>query len=302
MRQRWLGVVLVGAVVAGACGKAKEAPARQDHARLPAAPPPAATLAHEQAERLKALGYVQDAGRAASLTPKAEAQQVSAVEALVASRKLIRTGQLTIEIGKYASAAEAAIRIATQHGGYVADSRVSRSDSGRQRGTLVLRIPTERFPEALKSLKELGTVKVENVSSQDVTKAYADLETRLKVKRETLERLRDILRRQTGKLSDVLEVEREIARVTEEIEQMEGERRYYDQQVALSTLTVELFEPEPLVAGGLFAPIGEALHDSLEVFSQSLGGLIYAVAAGIPWVISLWLAWRLVRFVRRRRT
>ncbi len=295
MPQRLSAWVLAGAVALTACGRATDAPTARE---APAAPEPRSA---EEIPALKAVASVRDtAGRTAG-TPPAQAGQLSALEALVASRKLIRTGQLSIEVGKYASAAEAAARITSDSGGYVADSRSSRSDSGRERGTLVLRLPAERFGDALRSLKELGVVKAENVSSQDVTKAYADLETRLRVKRETLERLRDILRRQTGKLSDVLEVEREIGRVTEEIEQMEGERRYYDQQLALSTLSLELIEPEPLLAGGVFAPIGEALRRSLEVFASSLGGLIYALSAGVPWLIALWLAWRVFRFVRGRR-
>ncbi len=296
MSPRWLGFVLIGSVAVSACGRARQAPAGP----APEAPAP---MAAEQEGRLHGLGAVQDAAKRTSAAgaPVAEAQPPSAVEALVASRKLIRTGQISLEVGKYGAAADAAARIAAQNGGYVADTRVSRSDSGRQRGSLVLRIPADRFVDALKSLRELGSVKAENVSAQDVTKAYADLETRLKVKRETLERLRDILRRQTGKLSDVLDAEREIARVTEEIEQMEGERRYYDQQVALSTLTAELIEPEPFATGGAFEPIREALRASLEVFSSSLGGLIYAVSAGLPWLVTLWLGFRAFRFFRRRR-
>jgi hypothetical protein len=294
MRARWLAFVLIGTVVAGACGRAQDAPSRA----VPEAPAP---MADEQAAQLQTRGYAQDAKRAPTAAPVAEAQALGPVEALLASRKLIRTGQITLEVGKYASAAEAAARIAAQHGGYVADTRVSRSDSGRHTGSLVLRIPADRFADALKALRELGTVRSENVSAQDVTKAYADLETRLKVKRETLERLRDILRRQTGKLSDVLEAEREIARVTEEIEQMEGERRYYDQQVALSTVTVGLVEPEPFATGGSFAPIREAFRDSLEVFAESLGAMIYALSAGIPWVVAAWVGWKAFRFLRRRR-
>jgi hypothetical protein len=294
MGQRRPAWLLLGMALAG-CGRAdKPAMTRE----VPAAAAPQAD------ESVAAPKAAADRAAPARLpgAPPAQALQASAVEALVASRKLIRTGQLTVEVGSFASAAQAAARIASDHGGYVADSRSSRSDSGRQRGSLVLRIPADRFADALGALKRLGLVKAEQVSSQDVTKAYADLETRLRVKRETLERLRDILRRQTGKLSDVLEVEREIGRVTEEIEQMEGERRYYDQQLALSTLSLELLEPEPLVAGGALAPIADALRSSVEAFASSLGGLIYALSVGLPWALVLWIGWRVAAFVRRRRS
>lgn len=292
--RRWQAGSLVVALLAGGCGD-KRAPGE---GAAPAAPAPARQampaerLSAESADKLKALGYVAQEAVAGT----AQAQDVAA--AMAAARKLIRTGQLHLEVAAFAAAAEKASAIAGSHGGYVADSKQSRADSGVQRGSLVLRVPAERFADALAALRALGTVRSENVSAQDVTKAYADLETRLRVKRETLERLRDILRRQTGKLQDVLEVEREIARVTEEIEQAEGERRYYDQQIALSTIHVDLAEPAPLMTGGAFDVIGEALRESVRVLAGSLAAMVFLAAAGLPWLLLVYVLFRLYRWRR----
>jgi len=121
------------------------------------------------------------------------------------------------------------------------------------------------------------------------------------VKRDTAERLREILKTRTAALADVLQVERELARITEEIEQMEGERRYYDQQVALSTLTVELQEPEAIVKAGSFRPIREALEDSLHVLSASVAVIIYATVFLAPWLVLGLALWLVVKRVRARR-
>jgi hypothetical protein len=121
------------------------------------------------------------------------------------------------------------------------------------------------------------------------------------VKRDTAERLREILKSRTGGLADVLQAERELARVTEEIEQAEGERRFYDQQVALSTITAEIHEKEALVRPGALSPIVDALRDSLAVGASSVAVLIYAVVGGAPWVLVLWVLWRLIRAAIRRR-
>ena len=158
-----------------------------------------------------------------------------------------------------------------------------------------------RFGAALAALKGLGKVKAENVSTQDVTKAYTDLETRLKVKRDTADRLRELLRTRTADLPDVLNAERELARVTEEIEQMEGERRFYDQQVAFSSITLALAEPHAIVEPGVFAPLGRALRDSVEVLVQSLAGLVYLVVALSPWLVLAYVVYRAVKAVRARR-
>ena len=89
--------------------------------------------------------------------------------------------------------------------------------------------------------------------------------------------------------------------MTEETEQTEGERRFYDQQVALSTLTVALQEPSALVGEGMFEPLREALHDSVRVLAASLAAIVYATVFLAPWVLLAWIAWKLFRRARARR-
>jgi hypothetical protein len=223
------------------------------------------------------------------------------LSSVFASLKLIRTAQISIEVAHYEPAAQEITRVAESLGGYLAEAQAARGQQDRRSGTLTIRVPAERFGEALAALKGLGSVKSEQVSTQDVTKAYTDLQTRLKVKRDTADRLRELLRTRTADLPDVLNAERELARVTEEIEQMEGERRFYDQQVAFSTIALTVFEPEALVEPGVFAPIGRALRDSTAVLAQSLAGLLYLIVALTPWLILAYGVWRAIKAVRGRR-
>lgn len=276
----------------GACGRRAKAPARDK-----AAP----TQEQQESGRLASLGYAAPGQAVPPATMASAPAPPAALQAMVAARKLIRTGQMTLEVKSFAAAAAEARRLVEAAGGYLADSRVTRSDEGKERGTLSLRIPADRFEETLAAVRRLGTVKAESVSAQDITKAYADLETRLRVKRETLDRLRAILRTQTGKLAEVLEAEREIARVTGEIETAEGERRFYDQQVALSTLSLELAEPEPMLTGGAFDPIREALGDGLEVLSTSIAAMLYFFFGATPWFLLIWILFVLFRRIRARR-
>jgi hypothetical protein len=218
-----------------------------------------------------------------------------------ASLKLIRTASITVEVDKYDRAAEEVVRVAEGMGGYLAEAHVTQGREDRRAGTLTIRVPSARFGAALSSLKGLGKVKAENVATQDVTKAYTDLETRLKVKRDTADRLRELLRTRTANLPDVLTAERELARVTEEIEQMEGERRFYDQQVAFSTIALTVSEPHALVEPGVFAPLGRALRESVQVLVQSLAGLTYVIVALAPWLAVGYVVYRAVKAVRARR-
>ena len=299
---RMVRVVTLAALAASGCDSMRSAVPEPQAAEVqgPAASrhaggAPAAAPKHEG---LQALGDVKPS------TPGAAqpAAQPAALEAMVASRKLVRTGQITLVVESYLKAADEVKRIAETNGGYLADAQAQRGAQDRRHGSLTVRVGAARFDDAVAALRALGDVRSESVSAQDVTKAYTDLETRLRVKRDTAERLREILRTRTAGLSDVLTAERELARVTEEIEQMEGERRFYDQQIALSTIAVTLAEPSAMVEAGLFTPLTDALRDSLRVLSASLAAIVYAVVFLAPWLLIAWVAWRLVRKVRARRT
>lgn len=241
----------------------------------------------------KALGYVADAGTAvpASVTPVA----ANAVASMTAALKLIRNGRMALEVDSYDEALRRVGELAARVGGYVSEASADRAATGKRHGTVTVRIPAVGFDGARASLGQLGRVRAESFTTQDVTKAYSDLETRLRVKRETLGRLVDLLRNRTGRLTDVLEAEREVARVNEEIEQMEGERRFYDQQVGLSTLVLELYEPQAIVTASAFAPILRALERAAEGLAESVAALIYVTVVLVPWLAVAAFAWKLAR-------
>ncbi len=226
-------------------------------------------------------------------------------DALFASRKLIRTADLSVEVERYEEAFEAVGTMARELGGYVAEVRSARTE-GKWRGTLVIRIPAERFDEAFRRLARLGKTASQSVGTQDVTKKVMDLEARVRAKRDAEARMREVLRNRTARLSDIVEAERELTRIVEEIEQTEGERRLLEQQVAYSSVSVSLSEPgTTLVAErpSVFAPVLQAFRDAGAALASSLAGLIYTVVVGAPWALLAILVWTLLRrFSARRRS
>jgi hypothetical protein len=215
-------------------------------------------------------------------------------------RQIVRSGNLRIQVQSVDSAAQRADSIAASNGGFVADRALTRDEAGKQSANLVLKIPSARFPQALQELRLLGTVKSEGVSQEDITKAYTDLAIRLSVKEQTAERLRQLLASRTGKLSDVLDVERELGRVVTEIEQLKGERRYYDNLVALSTLSLTLLEPGALRTGAT-GSVRESFRRSLEVLATSVAWLVYLVTFLIPWLLVASGLWWLIRLIKARK-
>ena len=229
------------------------------------------------------------------------APEETAESAVLAERRLIRTGMLSVEVRRYAEAAEKAVAIAEAHGGSLSGAKAAREAGDRQRGTLTLSVEARSFDAVFRKLKELGHVESAAVETRDATRDYADLETRLSVKRDAQARLLEILRTRTGKLSDLVEAERELSRLVEEAERLEGERRYLAKQVELATITIEIFEPAAFLRDGAAAPLFQAVRDALPLLSRSLAMMLYASAAALPWVIVAILVWKLRKRSRVRR-
>jgi hypothetical protein len=238
---------------------------------------------------------------AAERAPQGLRLQQAASLAMWTEQKLIRSAELRIQVESVPLAVERADSISREFEAFLADMRITQDDRGRRSAALVIRAPTARFPEVLDHLRGLGEVKTDAVTTEDVTKAYADLETRLAVKEETAARLRRLLADRTGNLSDVLNVERELSRVVFEIEQMKGERRYYDHRIAVSTISVTLLEPGAFLQPGSTVPITAAFGRALQVLSISVAWLVYIVTFLTPWLVVTGLGWWVVKRIRARR-
>lgn len=262
-----------------------------------------AVACSERASSPKAASTASSAERMvapAASAPVADQRASTAAPSFWATQKLIRTGEVRIQVRDVPTALRVTDSIARSQEALVADSRTSQDEEGKRSAEVVLRVPSQSFASVLQALRTIGTVQSESIATQDVTKEYTDLETRLAVKEQTVARLRGLLDTRTAKLADVLEVERELGRAVAELERMKGERRYLDQQIALSTLRVSLFERVPSRITQITQPISEALRSAMRVLGTSVGALVYLVVALAPWgLVALGIAW-LARRLRRR--
>ena len=155
---------------------------------------------------------------------------------------IARTASLSIIVKDFGSVQSAVKRITDGYKGYLGQlSTTSPQDSARTLNA-TLRIPSPQLEAALAELKQLGRVEQESQSGEEVTKEYTDLAARLKNSRATEQRLLDVLRKNTGKVKDVLEVENEISRVRGEIEQMEADQRALKTRVDFATVQLSLTE------------------------------------------------------------
>jgi hypothetical protein len=155
---------------------------------------------------------------------------------------IARTVSLSIIAKEFDKARGSLDAILARHNGYAANLSASTPQGSARSIQASLRIPAPQLVAALAELKSLGRVELENQSGEEVTQQHADLVARLKNSRETEQRLQAILTQRTGKISDVLEVEQEIARVRGEIEQMEAEQKNLEHRVDFATIDLKLSE------------------------------------------------------------
>ncbi len=165
------------------------------------------------------------------------------------SRKVIRSGNIEFEIESFDSAAATVTKLVTGiKGAFVATVNSDKLPNGKVKGSLVVRVPPDQLDGLVLDLrKELGKggeLKGLRIGSQDITKQYTDLESRLKAAKTMQERLLKIIQDGKGEIKQLLEAEKELGVWRTKIEEFEGEIRYYSNMVALSTLTVTLVEKE----------------------------------------------------------
>jgi hypothetical protein len=228
----------------------------------------------------------------------------AAIQQAVAPSMLIRTGVATIEVDSLEIAVTAVRALAQRLGGYVGNTSMETGNTAVRSATIELKIPAARFDEALGGLAPIGEVESVMSNAQDVGEEYVDVTARVSNAKRLEERLVALLANRTGKLEDVLAVERELARVREEIERFEGRLRYLKTRVDVSTLTITVHEDEPIVGSNPSANvIGDAFIAMWRNFVSFIAALIASLGvilplAGIAVVLGL-VARRLLKPRRR---
>lgn len=169
---------------------------------------------------------------------------------VVVQRKVIRSGEIEFEVVSFDSAVAAVTKLVgdIKEGGFIATINSEKLANGKMKGAVVVRVPPDRLDGLVLDLRrELGKdgeLKGQRIGSQDISKQYTDLESRLRAARSMEERLLRIIKEGKGEIKDLLQAEKELGTWRTRIEEIEGELRYYANLVALSTLTIKLQEKE----------------------------------------------------------
>lgn len=236
---------------------------------------------------------------------------VAASAAEAADRKIIRNANLTMEVSSTTDSQHRVASIAESHGGFVVTSESKQRDnSDPNKRTLdiklVVRVPADRFGAALDAIRGLANnLREENVTGQDVTEEFINLEARIRTQKALELQFLEIMK-QARKVEDALEVQRQIADVRTEIEKLEGRRRFLENRASLSTITVNLEAPRQIVTvstTGFGRSLRDAVSEGVDVGSAILLFLVRFGIVMIPVTLFLLLPLGLLfrYFVRRAK-
>lgn len=217
------------------------------------------------------------------------------------SQRIIKTASVTVQVrkGTFQERFQQATMVAARHGGFVSASSTAQA---RQRsGELIIRVPASEFEATLGELKSLGTVKAEQVSGQDVTAQFVDLQARLR-NWEAQEEVLLKLMRQSKTIEDSLKVQRTLQDVQLAIEEIRGQLRVLADQTDLSTITLSMREAVAVVAkpeeGLTFV---RAWRQAIHAIAVVLGGVVVGLGYVLPIVLVvfalllMWVAYRRLR-------
>jgi Domain of unknown function (DUF4349)/Putative zinc-finger len=219
---------------------------------------------------------------------------------------VIRTATLRIVVKEFDAVRATVEGIVSQANGFIDQMTVSGDNTTARELRGVVRVPGDRMAAALTRLRQIGQAVEDTQGSQDVTDHIVDLDARLVSARATEQRLKELLQTRTGKLSDVLEVERELTRVRLDIERLDAEKTNVGRRVSYATIDITVSEERKagLEAGPLplTTRIRIAAADGLAAALESIAVMtLFLLRAGptlVIWSAVVAAGWLLVRRFR----
>lgn len=227
-------------------------------------------------------------------------------------RYLIKNRTISLEVKEVKVAAGRVEELAKKYGGYVSSQNLSVSYpspdepvpltkaetvAGKDflQGFVEARVPVDNFDKFSREVKKIGRVLDDVISTQEVTQEYVDLKARLKnLEKQEVQYLK-ILER-SGKIADILAVEKELERVRSEIESLKSQQMILEKSIKMASVRVELKKEQ-----GVIAPpstgwgFKEAWQQAVRNFVSSINSMIIFSGWVLPYLIALVILYYLLR-------
>jgi len=183
----------------------------------------------------------------------------------VIDQKLIYTAQVSLEVTNVPASVDSLKSLAAGKDGYIASSTFNTQSNNRQTATVVLRVPANEFDSTLMGVKAIGTVKSATTNGEDVTAEYIDILAQKASYQNQIAQYNEIMKK-SEKVEDIIKVQEQIDSVQTNLDRLEGRMRYLNNRIDLSTITVNMAEPEPVG--------GEPGHSFVSTINEGISGLV----------------------------
>ncbi|MEU6159181.1 DUF4349 domain-containing protein [Streptomyces sp. NPDC047130] len=221
------------------------------------------------------------------------------------STHIIRTARLSVRVEDVGDAVAEARGVAEALGGYVGKEESHSFDhDGMDETELVLRVPSEKYDEAMEDLKGTGDVYHQSAEAEDVTDEVVDVDSRVKSQRAGVQRLRELMD-EAESLTDVVALESELSSREAELDSLLARQKSLRDRTSLATVTMTLTDDDYFEEGGREEPdpgVMDALAAGWKAFVSTLHWIVMAVGAALPFAVVLGAALWLWLRLRRRRT
>lgn len=223
-------------------------------------------------------------------------------------RMIIHHAQLQVKVKGFKQAQLKIEKKVTEYDGYIVESNVYSQDAEAVSGTMIIRIPEKHFQAFLKDAEEEATILERNVTGQDVTEQFVDLQSRVTSKRAVEARLLEFMST-AQKTEDLLKISADLAKVQEEIEVIVGKMNYLENQTSYSTIEIAMFEDRVIVPTldknnlNTWDKTKKQLATSTNFMLAAGSGLIVFFIGNLPIIILLSLVGiGIYFFIRRKKT
>ncbi|UWF78433.1 DUF4349 domain-containing protein [Microbacterium neungamense] len=226
-------------------------------------------------------------------------------------REIIAAGQLSLEVRDIPAAVDGVEAVAEEHGGYVEATDVGGAPTAYdatvpspvppdgEYGWVTIRVPSADLTAVMDELGEIGDVVRSSVSRQDVTSTAVDLRARVEATRASVQRLTELMAR-SATVAELIEAEVALTDRQAQLESYEQELKNLEEQVAMSSVRVELSER---TAAETADPAGfaDGLLAGWNGLVASLNAVVIAVGFALPWLAVAGVVFLVVWLIRRGR-
>jgi hypothetical protein len=303
LRRAAAGAALVALVVMTGCSGDSGGGGGSAGEDTQAAPAADAAATEQDRSAQAPAGAASDAAPNDAAGKAGSANAASQIRLQDLGNRIIRTATIDLEVseGKLNATINQATDIVRKAKGIYVGSSTSVPSGEPASGQVTFRVPVDAFESVLRELKGLGTYRGEQSSTDDVTNQYIDLNGQLAAWRAQ-ERVYLRLLDRARSVTDVIAVQNQLQQVQSNIERLQGQLNYLEDQTSFSSIVLQLSEP------GAAGPAGEPKGRLARAWGTAVNGLgvmAAAVLVGVVWLTPLLVVAGLVllglRVLRRPR-